>query len=56
MSFSLSSTNIRIENRDGHTHLLANAKNEEGNENHTELNLDELLGNEDGECISHSLP
>ncbi|KAH0615116.1 uncharacterized protein H6S33_000752 [Morchella sextelata] len=48
MSFAISSSNVRIEERDGHTYLHADARDEDGNENGTQLNLDECLGNNEG--------
>lgn len=48
MSFAISSNDVRIEERDGHTYLIASSRDEDGNYNHTELNLDECLGNNEG--------
>lgn len=49
MSFHLSSENLRVEHRNGQTWLVGNARREDGSENHTELNLDHILGNQDGQ-------
>ncbi|KAL3483530.1 Cyanovirin-N [Aspergillus germanicus] len=57
MSFHESAQNIRVE--DGHR-LVAELQNEEGDWVHAELNLDEILGNDNGhfqwggENFSHS--
>ncbi|KAB8261495.1 CVNH domain-containing protein [Aspergillus pseudonomiae] len=48
MSFSQSSCNIKLENRDGKTFLSREAESESGNVRYTEIELDERIGNHEG--------
>lgn len=48
MSFSESSEDIRIEVSGGSTTLYASAEDNDGNLNETSIDLDEVIGNDDG--------
>lgn len=48
MSFHASSSDIRIEERDGATFLVAEATNEAGAQVLSELKLDDCIGNDNG--------
>lgn len=48
MSFSESSEDIRIEVSGGSTTLYASAEKNDGNLNETSIDLDEVIGNDDG--------
>ncbi|KAE8357223.1 Cyanovirin-N [Aspergillus caelatus] len=48
MSFANSSQNIRIEQRGNETWLLCEAQTEDGSWQDTQINLDEVIGNDDG--------
>lgn len=45
MSFHLTAQNIRVE---GHHYLVGELQNEDGNFNESSIDLDELLGNDNG--------
>ncbi|KAL7271238.1 hypothetical protein RUND412_006006 [Rhizina undulata] len=48
MSFHLTSSNIRVENEGGRTHLRADAEAEDGSKRQADVDLDRVLGNNDG--------
>ncbi|KAK3342738.1 Cyanovirin-N [Neurospora tetraspora] len=48
MSFHITAQEARIEQRDGHTYLLARLQREDGSWNDAIFNLDQIIGNEDG--------
>ncbi|KAJ4415579.1 hypothetical protein N0V85_002660 [Neurospora sp. IMI 360204] len=48
MSFHITAQEARIEQRDGHTYLLARLQREDQSWNDAIFNLDTVLGNEDG--------
>ena len=49
MSFSQSSCNIKLENRDGKNFLSCEAESKSGNVRYTEIELDERIGNYEGQ-------
>lgn len=50
MSFHLSSKDLRVETHDGRSYLVGQATREDGSHNDVRLCLDEILGNDNGQC------
>ncbi|GMG09975.1 unnamed protein product [Aspergillus oryzae] len=49
-SFAESSRDVRIENRGPETWLVCEAQAEDGSWQPAEINLDDVIGNDDGQC------
>lgn len=49
MSFHLTSSDLRVESHDGRSYLVGRATRADGSHNDVRLNLDEILGNDNGQ-------